>query len=119
MSTARTLDIFCGAGGSIGGERAAGAEIIVGIDACRIAADTFKANFPDALVITNRREHVDLADLKQDVGRIDLLLASPECRNHTCARGAAPVDESSRATALHARWNTLGPSGPVGWSWRT
>ena len=102
MSTARTLDIFCGAGGSSAGARAAGTEIIAGIDACRIATDTFKANFPDASVITNRLEHVDLAELKLEVGRIDLLLASPECRNHTCARGAAPVDESSRATALYA-----------------
>ena len=96
----RTLDIFCGAGGSSAGARAAGAEIVCGIDACGIATDTFGANFPDAKVVTARLEEVDLADLKRRIGAVDLLLASPECRNHTCARGSAPLDEISRATAL-------------------
>ena len=45
-------------------------------------------------------EDVDLPAFKKEAGPIDLLLASPECRNHTCARGAAPRDEASRATAL-------------------
>lgn len=96
----RTLDIFCGAGGSSAGARAAGAEIVSGIDACPVATGTFETNFPDATVVTGRLEDVDLAGLSRRVGRIDLLLASPECRNHTCARGAAPVDEPSRETAL-------------------
>ena len=96
----RTLDIFCGAGGSSAGAKAAGAEIVSGIDACQVATGTYKANFPGATVITDRLEDVDLANLKRRVGQVDLLLASPECRNHTCARGAAPVDESSRETAL-------------------
>jgi DNA (cytosine-5)-methyltransferase 1 len=34
-----------------------------------------------------------------DIGRIDLLLASPECTNHTHARGNRPINEDSRATA--------------------
>src|SRR5690606_34286623 len=29
-------------------------------------------------------------------------LASPECTNHTCAKGSAPRSEESRATALYA-----------------
>ena len=102
MDTVRALDIFCGAGGSSAGARAAGAEIVSGIDACRIATGTFESNFPDATVVTGRLEDVDLTELKRSIGRIDLLLASPECKNHTCARGAAPADESSRATALQA-----------------
>lgn len=100
MATVRTLDIFCGAGGSSAGARAAGAEIVSGIDACEIATGTFNANFPEATVVTGRLEDVDLEALKRTIGRIDLLLASPECRNHTCAREAAPVDEDSRGTAL-------------------
>ena len=39
-------------------------------------------------------------DFKERVGPIDLLLASPECRNHTCAKGSAPRNEASRATAM-------------------
>ena len=96
----RTLDIFCGAGGSSAGAKAAGAQIVSGIDACRVATGTYEANFPDATVVTGRLEDVDLASLKRRVGQVDLLLASPECRNHTCARGAALLDESSRETAL-------------------
>ena len=96
----RTLDIFCGAGGSSAGARAAGSEIVAGIDCCPIATGTYAANFRNARVVTSRLEDVDLAEFRREIGRIDLLLASPECRNHTCARGAAPRDEASRATAL-------------------
>ena len=96
----RTLDIFCGAGGSSAGARAAGSEIVAGIDCCPIATGTYAANFPNARVVTSRLEDVDLGTFKKEIGRVDLLLASPECRNHTCARGAAPRDEASRATAL-------------------
>lgn len=96
----RTLDIFCGAGGSSAGAQAAGSEIVAGIDCCPIATGTYTANFPDARVVTSRLEDVDLAAFKEELGHIDLLLASPECRNHSCARGAAPLDEDSRATAL-------------------
>ena len=100
MDTLRALDIFCGAGGSSAGAEAAGAEIVSGIDACPVATQTYKANFPGANVITGQLEDIDLVDLKHRVGSVNLLLASPECRNHTCARGAAPRDEASRDTAL-------------------
>ena len=96
----RALDIFCGAGGSSAGAKSAGAEIVSGIDCCPIASGTYAANFPGARVVTSRLEDVRLDALKREIGPIDLLLASPECRNHTCARGAAPRDEDSRATAL-------------------
>lgn len=112
----RGCDIFCGAGGSSAGARAAGVEIVAGIDMCPTATETFAANFPAAHVITSRLEDVAKDEFKEQAGRIDLLLASPECRNHTCARGSAPRDESSRATAmqvveyarlLHPRWIVL------------
>lgn len=95
------LDIFCGAGGSSAGARAAGIEISAGIDMCPIATETYSANFPDAEVVTDRLENVRLSQFKKRVGEIDILLASPECTNHTCAKGAAPRSEASRATALH------------------
>ena len=97
----RGCDIFCGAGGSSAGARAAGVEMVAAIDMCGTATATFKANFPRAHVVTSPLEDVDLHEFKEQVGRIDLLLASPECRNHTCAKGSAPRDESSRATAMH------------------
>ena len=96
----RAFDMFCGAGGSSAGAREAGAEIVAGVDMCAIAASTFAANFPKATVIAKRLEDVLLGSLKSKVGEIDLLLASPECTSHTCAKGGAPRDEASRATAM-------------------
>lgn len=95
----RTVDMFCGGGGSSWGARAAGAEIVCGIDAWDVATRTFADNFPGALAV-NRR--MDATTTPADLGikgPVDLLLASPECTNHTCARGSRPRDEESRSTA--------------------
>ncbi|MBO6864179.1 MAG: DNA cytosine methyltransferase [Alphaproteobacteria bacterium] len=97
----RTLDLFCGAGGSSAGARAAGAEILAGIDLDPIATTTFQDNFQTAKVFTNRLEELRISEVKRSIGKIDLLLASPECTNHTCAKGSAPRNEESRATAMH------------------
>jgi DNA (cytosine-5)-methyltransferase 1 len=95
----RTLDLFCGGGGSSWGARAAGAQIICGVDASPYAVRTYRRNFDQALAVEmTLDERSGPADLP-DIGRIDLLLASPECTNHTCARGARPRDEQSRLTA--------------------
>ena len=96
----RGCDIFCGAGGSSAGARAAGIDMVAGIDMCATATATFAANFPGARVVTSRLEDVPKREFKEQAGKIDILLASPECRNHTCAKGSAPRDESSRATAM-------------------
>lgn len=96
----RGLDIFCGVGGSSAGARAAGVEVVSAIDMCTVATETFSANFSGAQVKTSRLEDIDLATLKKQIGRLDILLASPECTNHTCARGSAPRDERSQATAM-------------------
>ncbi|MXZ17657.1 MAG: DNA cytosine methyltransferase [Rhodothermaceae bacterium] len=97
----RGCDIFCGAGGSSVGARSAGIDMVAGIDMCATATATYAANFPDAHVLTERLEDVNINRFRDQVGEIDILLASPECRNHTCAKGALPRDESSRATAMH------------------
>lgn len=94
------LDLFCGGGGSSAGAHAAGFEIAGGIDVWPTATETYRANFPSAHVVTSRLDDVDLGGLKQRIGGIDLLLASPECTSHTCAKGSAPRSEASRATAL-------------------
>jgi DNA (cytosine-5)-methyltransferase 1 len=96
----RTLDIFCGGGGSSYGAKRAGAEIVCGIDLCATATATYADNFPTARIINDRLENINPTKLRDSIGDIDLLLASPECTNHTCAKGAAPRSEKSRATAL-------------------
>lgn len=99
---ARVLDIFCGAGGSSAGARAAGLDIVGAADMWARATETYAANFPGAHVVTDRLENVNLDSLKRRLGPIDLLLASPECTSHTCAKGSAPRSEKSKATAMQA-----------------
>ena len=101
MTTVRTLDLFCGGGGSSWGARAAGAEIVAGIDAWEIATRTFADNFPGAEAVTRRISERSRLDALERLGPFDLILASPECTNHSCARGARERDEVSRRTALH------------------
>lgn len=97
----RTLDLFCGGGGSSWGARAAGAQIVCGVDASPYAVATFGRNFPKARAVEMALdEHSSPRDIP-GLGRIDLLLASPECTHHTCARGARPRDENSRLTARY------------------
>jgi DNA (cytosine-5)-methyltransferase 1 len=96
----RALDVFCGVGGSSAGARAAGCEIAGGVDMWSLATQNFAANFREAHVVTDRLENVHLPSLRRRIGEIDLLLASPECTSHTCAKGSAPRSEASRATAL-------------------
>jgi len=74
--------------------------MVAAIDMDPIATSTYKQNFPTANVITNRLELVDPFALRHSIGVVDILLASPECTNHTCAKGAAPRSEASRATAM-------------------
>lgn len=96
----RTLDLFCGGGGSSYGARLAGAEIVCGVDAWPLAIDTFKSNFQSARVFNRRLEDIDPRELHRSIGPIDLILASPECTNHTCAKGSALRSEESRRTAF-------------------
>lgn len=101
-----TVDLFCGAGGSGVGARAAGVELVMAANHSRVAIQTHAANFPDT-------EH-DCADISQvdprRYRRTLFLWASPECTNHSGARGKKrqtqldlfsepdPVVERSRAT---------------------
>lgn len=96
----RGLDIFCGAGLSSYGAEAGGASMVAAIDLCPIASQTYAHNFPAATVVNKRLEDVSPSKLRDKVGDIDLMLASPECTNHTCAKGSAPRSEESRATAM-------------------
>ena len=96
----RTYDMFCGLGGSSRGAAAAGATIIGGIDAWNLATGVFGDNFPATRVITSSVEEQEPRRIVEEAGRIDLLLASPECTNHSCARGARPRSDESRDTAF-------------------
>lgn len=116
MDKIRAFDMFCGAGGASLGARNGGATIVGGVDLWRPAIESFKMNFPEAHAF-----HKDLRDLTPEevvvkTGPIDLLISSPECTHHTCARGAKPRSDESRDTAFQViryaevmkpRWITL------------
>ncbi|MDC7338942.1 DNA cytosine methyltransferase [Streptomyces lydicus] len=77
-------DLFCGAGGSsTGAVDVPGIRVRMAANHARHAVDTHQANHPDA-------DH-DCADLSQvdprRYPRTDILWASPECTNHSIAKG--------------------------------
>ena len=98
--TLRTVDLFCGAGGSNIGASMAGAQVVAAIDADPLAARTFQDNFPQARVIAERLDERNGPGLLGDVGKVDLLLASPECTSHSVARGRRAIDLVSLRSGL-------------------
>jgi len=89
----RAIDLFCGAGGSSLGAAAAGVEIVAGFDIWDVARRVYAANFPrarfylrDLAILTES----DIRSIHDDLGDVDLVLASPPCTDHSPARGAAP-----------------------------
>ncbi len=99
----RAIDLFCGAGGSSYGARNAGVEIMAGFDIWESALLTYKTNFPqtklfscDIRILTSK----NIKKIKTITGEIDLILASPECTNHSRAKGAGERSEESRRTAF-------------------
>ena len=109
----RAYDMFCGLGGSSWGAASAGVEIAGGIDLWPLATTVFSDNFPAARVTVSAVREQDPARISEEAGPIDLLLASPECTSHSCARGARPGCDESRdgafevmryARAMEPRW---------------
>lgn len=96
----RALDLFCGAGGSSWGAREAGVEIVAAFDLWPLAGEAHDVNFPEAEFIPGRLEELDVDSLVKRLGPIDLILASPECTNHSPAKGNKPRCEQSKDTAF-------------------
>ncbi len=93
------LDLFSGAGGFARGFKETGYNIIFGVDNFPPAARSFKANFPEALVLAEDVKELsgqvvlDLLGLAR--GEIDVIIASPPCEPFTGAnpkRKENPVD---------------------------
>ena len=109
----KAIDLFCGAGGSSWGARLAGAQIVAGFDCWERAGEAYAASFPEARFVLGRLEEHDPHGLAAELDDVDLLLASPECTNHSPAKGNQPRCEISRGTAFqvtryaeafHPRW---------------
>ena len=94
------FDLFCGAGGSSRGAVMAGAMPVAALDMWKLATDTYKLNFPDATVYRMKASSLSQSRLIEEVGEIDLLLASPECTSHSVAKGNKEQCEESKVTAF-------------------
>lgn len=112
----RAADLFCGAGGASTGLaracEALGERVeLLAVNHWDLAVETHAANHPWARHLC---EALDSVDPRKAVpgGKLDVLLASPECTHHSVARGGKPVSNQSRATAWHVlRWaEALRPS---------
>lgn len=77
-------DMFCGAGGSSLGAELAGGRMRLGLNHWERAIETHSANFEHA---DHDCADVSLADPRR-YPATDILMASPECTNHSLAKGA-------------------------------
>jgi DNA (cytosine-5)-methyltransferase 1 len=97
----RAIDLFSGAGGSSWGARNAGVEIVAAFDMWELAGSVYQDNFPGTMFYPGNLERVSARSVAQGLGNIDLILASPECTNHSVAKGKHKRSEESRRTAFH------------------
>lgn len=112
MRTIHAADLFCGAGGTSTGLalacRKAGYDVdLLAVNHWNIAVQSHYANHPWARHMCASVEQVDP---RKEIpgGRLDILVASPECTQHSGARGGRPVNDQLRASAWHIlRWCEL------------
>ena len=98
----RAFDLFCGAGGSSFGALCAGVKVVGGVERWNLAADTYEDNFPGAVVYRNDIRTLSPKKIAAEHGQIDLLLASPECTNHTVAKGKGRESQQAEVSRLTA-----------------
>jgi len=96
----RALDLFAGVGGSTHGTRLAGINVVAAVDCDDEARSTYKDNHPGVRFFRRKCENLSPREIQRNCGRIDLIVASPECTSHTCAKGNARRSEKSRETAF-------------------
>jgi DNA (cytosine-5)-methyltransferase 1 len=109
VSTIQAADLFCGAGGTSTGLMMAAAELgrpvnLLAVNHWPTAVNTHTLNHPG---VRHLCETLDAVDPRKVVpgGKLELLVASPECTHHSNARGGKPMSDQSRATAWHIpRW---------------
>ncbi len=76
-------DMFCGAGGSTTGAVRAGAQVTLALNHWPVAIETHNTNYPNT---THVLTDISRADPWR-YPRTTILMASPECTNHTLAKG--------------------------------
>lgn len=109
MKTVRAVDLFCGAGGTSYGLTRAADELglrvdLLAVNHWQVAIATHSKNHHQARHLCETLDGVDPRKVIPG-GKLDLLVASPECTHHSNARGGRPMSDQSRASAWHVvRW---------------
>lgn len=102
-------DLFCGAGGTSAGLLKAARQLglnveLVAINHWDVAIATHSLNHPGVRHVNSDLEKVD-PRLVVPGGKLDLLVASPECTHFSKARGGKPMSKQSRASVKYIlRW---------------
>jgi len=105
MTKLRVVDLFCGGGGTSSGLAKACHKLglpvdLVAINHWDVAIKTHKANHPWATHINAPIESLDPTKVVPG-GKLDLLVASPECTHHSSALGGKPRSDQKRASPWH------------------
>jgi DNA (cytosine-5)-methyltransferase 1 len=96
----KAIDLFCGVGGSSYGATKAGVQVVAGFDIWEPATKVYSNNFPKAKIFHNDIRDLSPKKIKDQIGAIDIILASPECTNHSVAKGGKERCEESKRTAF-------------------
>jgi DNA (cytosine-5)-methyltransferase 1 len=104
-ATIRAVDLFCGAGGASTGLVRACTALgldyeLTAINHWPVAVATHTENHPGVRHLCESVERVDPREVVPG-GRLQLLIAGPECTHFSSARGGRPVNPQSRASAWH------------------
>lgn len=103
------VDLFSGAGGTSHGADSAARALgfdprITAINHWDVAVASHKLNHPDMVSLCESIDNLNPRQMFRG-RRLDLLWGSPECTNHSRARGGKPKNDQSRATAhCVTRW---------------
>lgn len=105
----RAADLFCGAGGTSMGLLRACESVnrhcqLLAVNHWNIAIESHIQNHPHARHLC---QTLDAIDPRREIpeGKLDIMVASPECMHHSTALGGRPINDQSRATAWHVlRW---------------
>ncbi len=108
-NTLQAADLFAGAGGFSTGLLHACADLertaeLLAVNHWPRAIETHSLNHPGVRHLCENLDNVDPRKVHPG-GRLNILLASPECVHFSNARGGVPMSDQSRASAWHiVRW---------------
>lgn len=89
-SNITVTDQFCGAGGSSQGATTAGAEVKLAMNHWQLAIETHNSNFPET---DHHCADIHAADPRYYYST-DILITSPECTNHSLAKGQKRINQA-------------------------